>query len=128
MIYPDLAAGTDAALLFLRLCLSLPLASSGWRHARQPEQRGEDIGLAPAATLALGVVEVVAALMLVVGLGVQIAAVAVVAVMAGALQRKIFVWGTGLWGEKREGWYYEVLYVACAVVLLTTGGGSLGLT
>jgi len=44
------------------------------------------------------------------------------------IQKKMFVWKTGFWGEKGQGWYYDLLYLVCNLVILTTGGGALVIT
>jgi putative oxidoreductase len=43
--------------------------------------------------------------------------------MAGAIQKKIFVWHTGFWGKHSDGWHYDLLFVAMNLVIATTGGG-----
>lgn len=126
MIFPELAGLSDLALLILRLLIAAIFASSGWSHARNPRERAESVGLPVPATFVLGVVEVVGAALLVLGLWVQVAAAALMAVMAGALYKKIFVWKKGFWGEG-DGWYYDLLYAACNFVFLTVGPGSIAL-
>lgn len=44
-------------------------------------------------------------------------------IMLGAIQRKIFVWRTGFWGEKSYGWHYDLTFVVMNLVILFTGGG-----
>ena len=127
MIVPALAEYGPLALFLLRLWIALLFGTSGWAHARKPRERAESVGLPPALTLALGILEMGAAILLVVGLWDQLAALAIILIMLGAIQKKVFVWKTGFWGEGASGWYYEVLYLLCALVILTTGGGSIGL-
>jgi len=54
--------------------------------------------------------------------------------MLGAIQKKIFVWHTGFWGERTYGWHYDLVFVAMNLVIgycsdravpviVTTGGG-----
>ena len=43
--------------------------------------------------------------------------------MLGAIQKKIFVWHTGFWGERTDGWHYDLVFVAMNLVIVTTGGG-----
>lgn len=49
--------------------------------------------------------------------------VAAVLVMLGAIQKKIFVWRTGFWGERSSGWHYDLLLAVASLVIATTGGG-----
>ncbi|MGH7572161.1 MAG: DoxX family protein [Gemmatimonadota bacterium] len=71
--------------------------------------------------------ELGAAALLVLGLWDQLAALAIIGVMLGAIGKKALVWKTGFWGEGSTGWYYDALYLICALVILTTGGGAIGI-
>jgi putative oxidoreductase len=53
----------------------------------------------------------------------QFAALGLILIMLGAIQKKIFVWHTGFWGKASDGWHYDLLFVAMALVIATTGGG-----
>lgn len=128
MIFPGLAGLTDSALLLLRVMIAAIFGTSGWSHMTKPKERAESIGMSPAFTLALGVVEVLGAVSLVLGIYPQIGAILLIGVMLGAIQKKMFVWKTGFWGEEGQGWYYDVLYLVCSLVILTTGGGGLTIT
>lgn len=127
MIYPLPEVATAVALLLLRWMIAAVFATSGWSHFRNPAERGESIGLSPGAARLLSVVELLGATLLAVGLWDQIAAAALIVVMLGALHRKIFVWGVTFWGEDSNGWYYDLLYLVCNLVILATGGGAIGL-
>ena len=127
MIVLELAEYSDVALFLLRIWIAILFGTSGWAHARNPRERGESVGLPPGPTFVLGIVELAAALLLVIGFWDQVAALALILVMLGAIRKKALVWKTGFWGEGATGWYYEVLYLLCALVILTTSGGSIGL-
>jgi len=43
--------------------------------------------------------------------------------MLGAIQKKIFVWHTGFWGEKGNGWHYDLMLVVMNLVIMFTDGG-----
>jgi putative oxidoreductase len=43
----------------------------------------------------------------------------------GAIQKKLFVWHTGFWGDKTYGWHYDLVFLVANLVSLTTGGGRL---
>jgi putative oxidoreductase len=73
----------------------------------------------------LGFAELAASLGVAFGVLAQVAALGLIAVMAGAIQRKIFVWHIGFWGEKTYGWHYDLTYLVANLVILTTGGGRL---
>lgn len=125
MVFPALAALTDLALLLLRLLLAALFGTSGWAHATRPAERGESIGMSPGVTRVLGIVELVGAASLALGIFAQVGAILLIGVMLGAIQKKAFVWETGFWGDEGQGWFYDLLYLVCCLVILTTGGGSL---
>ena len=53
----------------------------------------------------------------------QLAAIGLILVMLGAIQKKIFVWKTGFWGERNSGWHYDSMLVVMNLVIATTAGG-----
>ncbi|HUG40678.1 MAG TPA: DoxX family protein [Longimicrobiales bacterium] len=128
MLIPELGALADVALLLLRLMIAAIFGTSGWSHVTRPKERAASIEMSPAFTLALGVVELVGATSLVLGLYPQIGAVLLIGVMLGAIHKKMFAWKTGFWGKEGQGWYYDLLYLVCNLVILTTGGGAITLT
>lgn len=127
MLFPQLGALGDLALFLLRLLIAALFATSGWSHLTKPAERGESIGMPAPVTFVIGAVELLAAIALVLGVFMQIAALLLIGVMLGAIYKKAFVWKTGFWGEDSKGWYYELLYLACNLVFLTIGAGSIAL-
>ena len=123
MQLPWLLQFSDAALLFLRLLVGLVFVTSGWRHAKDPVTRAKSIGMSPGFTRFLGIAELAGGLGVALGVLTQIAALGLILIMLGAIQRKIFVWKTGFWGKAADGWHYDLLFVATNLVIATTGGG-----
>lgn len=128
MLIPELAALADLALLLLRLMIAAIFATSGWAHATKPKERAESIKMSPRFTLVLGIAELAGATSVAIGIYPQIGAFLLMGVMLGAIQKKMFAWKTGFWGDKGQGWYYDLLYLVCSLVILTTGGGALTIT
>jgi putative oxidoreductase len=125
MLFPALARYGDWALLALRLVVAAVFFSSGLSHVRDPKKRGESIGAGPAFTRFLGVAEIAGALGVATGVLIQPAALGLILIMLGAIQKKIFVWKTSFWGEKASGWHYDLMLVVMNLVLLTLGGGRI---
>jgi putative oxidoreductase len=125
VIWPELASWTDWSLLALRLMVAVVFFNSGLGHARDPKGRGQGIGMSRGFTLFLGIAEMAGALGVATGVLIQPAAIGLILVMLGAIQKKIFVWKTGFWGEKTPGWHYDLMLVVVNFVLLTAGGGRL---
>jgi putative oxidoreductase len=127
-VFPQLLKLNDAALLLLRVVVAVVFFESGRRHAADPVGRAASIGLSPGFTRFLGVGEMAAALGVGLGVLTQVAALGLILIMLGAIQKKVFVWHTGFWGEKTYGWHYDLTYLVASLVILTTGGGRLVLT
>ena len=123
MRLPWLYPFTDLALLIMRLLVGWVFIWSGWSHAKDPVARGKSIGLSPGVTRFLGVAEFAGGLGVALGVLTQVAALGLIFVMLGAIQRKIFVWHTGFWGKSSDRWHYDLLFVAMNLVIATTGGG-----
>ncbi len=123
MQLPWLLQFSDAALLFLRLLVGLVFITSGWSHAKDPVTRGKSIGLSPGVTRFLGLAEMAGGLGVALGVLTQIAALGLILIMLGAIQKKILVWKTGFWGKASDGWHYDLLFVAMCLVIATSGGG-----
>lgn len=123
MQIPGLYQFSDLALLFMRLLVGLVFISSGWRHVKDPVTRGKSIGLSPGFTRFIGSAELAGGLGVALGVLTQIAALGLILIMLGAIQKKIFVWHTGFWGKASDGWHYDLLFVAMCLVIATTGGG-----
>jgi putative oxidoreductase len=115
--------GVDVALLCLRLVVAAVFFESGRRHAKDPVGRAASIGLSPGVTRILGWGEMAAALGVGLGVLTQIAALGLMAISLGAIQKKLFVWHTGFWGEQTYGWHYDLLFLVANLVILMTGGG-----
>jgi putative oxidoreductase len=124
-MFPQLLRFSDVALLCLRLLVAVVFFESGRRHASDPVGRAASIGLSPGVTRVLGWAEVAAALSVALGVLTQVAALGLILIMLGAIQKKLFVWHIGFWGEQTYGWHYDLLFVVANLVILTTGGGRL---
>lgn len=126
MAHPALANFTDEALLLLRLMIALVFFTSGWKHATDPEMRSKSIEMSTGFTRFLGIVECAGALGVLFGVLTQFAALGLVLIMLGSIQRKMFKWKTGFWGKTgTDGWSYDSMMVVMNLVVATTGGGAL---
>jgi putative oxidoreductase len=128
MIFRQLTQFTDVALLLLRVMVGIVFITSGWKHLKDPEARSKDIGMSKGFTIFLGAAEVAGSLGVIFGVLTQLAAAGLILLMLGAIQKKIFVWRTGFWGESgTNGWSYDTMLVVISLVIVTTGGGNLSL-
>jgi putative oxidoreductase len=129
MTFPQLTRFSDVALLLLRLMVGAVFITSGYKHLKDPEARSKDIGMSKSFTAFLGAAELAGGLGVISGVFAQLAAIGLILVMLGAIQKKIFAWHTGFWGKSgTNGWSYDTMLVVMNLVIVTTGGGNLSLT
>ena len=114
---------SDLALLLMRLLVGLVFVTSGWNHFKDPVGRGKSIGFGQGFTRFLGLAELAGGLGVALGILTQVAALGLILVMAGAIQKKILVWKTGFWGKHSDGWHYDLMLVVMCLVIMTSGGG-----
>jgi putative oxidoreductase len=122
-MFQQLAQFTDLGILLLRLMVALVFVTSGWSHVTKADERSKSIGMSKAATLFIGIAEIAGGLGVAFGVLTQLAAAGLILIMLGAIQKKIFVWHTGFWGEKSYGWHYDLMFVVMNLVILFTNGG-----
>lgn len=122
-MFPQLARFTDLGLLLLRLMVGLVFITSGYSHLKDAEARSKSIGMSKSFTIFLGMAEVAGALGLAFGVLTQLAAFGLILLILGAIQKKIFSWHTGFWGDKAYGWHYDLLFVLVNLLIAFTDGG-----
>ena len=123
-MFPQLSHLTDLSLLLLRLMVAAAFVTSGLSHIKHAKDRSKSIGMSPSFTSFLGVVELAGGLGVALGVFTQLAAAGLILIMLGAIQKKIFVWHTGFWGEKSSGWHYDLMLTLMNVVIACTDGGK----
>ena len=122
-MFPQLYQFADFGFLALRLMVAVVFIASGWSHVTKAEERSKSIGMSKGFTTFLGAAEVAGGLGVAFGFLTQLATLGLILIMLGAIQKKIFVWHTGFWGEKGLGWHYDLIFVVMNLVILFTDGG-----
>jgi putative oxidoreductase len=121
--FPSLLSLQDLALFVLRLVIAIVFGASGYFDLKDPVGRAKSVELSPPATTALGVAEVLGSLGVLTGVLIQPAAIGLILIGLGAIQKKVFAWKTGFWGEKASGWHYDVMLMSMNLVVIATAGG-----
>jgi len=127
-MFPALFRFTDLGILLLRLMVGLIFVTSGYSHVKNPAERAKSIEMSKGFTLFLGIAELAGGLGIAAGVLTQLAAFGLILIMLGAIQKKIFAWHTGFWGEKSSGWHYDLMIVLMNLVIAFTNGGRYVLT
>jgi putative oxidoreductase len=119
--FPQLLRYADLSLLLLRLMVGLVFITSGVNHLKDPAGRSKSIEMSKGFTIFLGIGEVCGGLGVVFGVLAQLAAIGLILIMLGAIQKKIFAWHLKFWAS--NGWHYDLMLVVMNLVILCTGGG-----
>jgi putative oxidoreductase len=119
----DLHAGTDYALVLLRVMAGAIVGSSGYGDLKSPDERSKSIEMSKPFTLFLGVAELAGAAGIVLGILTQLAAIGLILILLGAIQKKLVVWKTGFWGKDGMGWNYDLTIISMLLVIVFTDGG-----
>lgn len=71
-------------------------------------------------------VEFLSALAMILGIGAQYAAIAIMALMLGTMRLHIFKWKSPYWAAS-GGWEYDLMLFAFAFIILTFGAGNVAI-
>jgi len=115
---------TDYGLLFLRIMVGATYINSGYRDLKDPDARSKSIEMSKGFIIFLAVAEIAGGAGVILGVLQQLAAIGLVLIMLGAIQKKIFVWKTGFWGNDGFGWSYELTLISMLLIILFTDGGK----
>ena len=114
---------TDYALVLLRVMAGLVYADSGFKGLKDPDERSKSIEMPKSFTLLLSAAELAGGVGVIAGVFPQFAALGLILIMLGAIQKKAFVWKTGFWGKDGLGWSYDLTLISMLAVILCTDGG-----
>jgi putative oxidoreductase len=121
----DLTPFTDYGILFLRVMAGAVYIDSGYNDLKDPAARSKGLGIPKGFAIFLGAAELAGGAAIVAGVFQQLAAIGLILIMLGAIQKKLFVWKTGFWGKDGLGWSYELMLTSMLLVILFTDGGRI---
>jgi putative oxidoreductase len=102
--------------------VGLTYAMAGYRDLTSPDSPDKGHGMPKGFMTFISIAEIAGAAGLILGVLQQLAAIGLIIIMLGAIQKKIFDWKTGFYGNG-SGWYYDTTLVSMLVVILFTDGG-----
>lgn len=120
-MFPTLLAWSPWGLLALRLAVGFVFLPHGLGKLKNPKAMAQGMGWSTAAGAFLGFVETASALLLIVGLLTQLAALLLAVVMIGALYYKIVKWHKKFMGE--NGWELDLALLGANIALALGGAG-----
>lgn len=77
--------------------------------------------------LGVGIVESIAALMVLSGLWLQLGALVLAVIMLGAIYFKVSKWKIPFSIQTNTGWEFDFILLFASIAILLTGGGSIGI-
>src|SRR5207245_7732010 len=125
ILFPALLRFSDVGLLLLRLMVAVVFLDSGWNHLKNPVERSKSIGASPRFTMFLGTAEVAGSIGVALGVLTQLAAIGLILIMLGGIQKKVFVWKIGFWCGRDYGWHDALMLGVMHLVIITTVRGQL---
>ena len=115
----------DVGLFLLRSAITVIFIYHGMPKILKPQGMAQGMGVSPSVVILLGLVEVVSAVGLILGIYTQFFALLLAMVMVGAMKMKSINWGVPFSAMDKTGWEFDfILFISC-VVLLLGGGGTI---
>ena len=109
----------DFGLLILRVVLAVVFLYHGGAKLFKKE--------IPASFRALGMLEVLGGISVLIGLLTEISSIGFAVIMLGAIYFKIFKWKISFYSEKSTGWEFDLVLLAMALALFVFGPGNFSL-
>lgn len=114
----------NLAFLVLRLGIGVVFVYHGLLKLLNAAGIAQAVGMSNTLVLILGIVEILAGLLVVLGILVRYAALVLVLVMIGALYFKIFVWRIPFIAANTTGWELDLILLTANLALVLTRGGD----
>ena len=125
----ELTQVADTGLYILRLIVGLIFIYHAVPKLRDSKGMAKMMGKENAVPMimALGLVELLSALGLILGLYIALSAILLSIVMVGAITMKITKWQSPFSAMDKTGWEFDLILLGANIAILTTGGGSIAL-
>ena len=115
----------DFGLFAMRLYLGLLFAYSGQKKLRGLQGFARHNGLPVWLALIVVLFELVGGIGVLLGVYTQVAALMIMGIMVGSIFFHTVKWKSKFWAQDK-GWEYDLMLLLMALVVLLSGGGSLG--
>ena len=123
----SLQAYHDWGLLALRVVVAIIFIYHAWPKLKMPEAMAQGMNWSKGAVRLLGLVEMLGALGVGLGINTQWAALLLGLVMIGAIKYKFLKWHTPFSAHDKMGWEFDLILLASALFILLHGAGEFAL-
>lgn len=117
----------NIGLFILRLAVAIIFIYHAWPKLKNAKVMAQMMGLPAGAVLALGLVELVASIGLIIGFYIQLSALLLAIVMVGAIKMKKMKWRVPFAAMDKTGWEFDLILLAASIAILLGGGGTIGI-
>ncbi|MBI2551307.1 DoxX family protein [Candidatus Uhrbacteria bacterium] len=124
--FTPVAFNPDLGLYFLRLAVGAVFLFHGWMKLVNVSAAAKGMGMKAGNVFVIGAIELLGALMLIIGYSVQLAAFLLAIILVGAVYYKISKWKVPFYSNKSTGYEFDLVMLASCLAILLTGGGSIG--
>ncbi|NOS67129.1 MAG: DoxX family protein [Candidatus Peribacteraceae bacterium] len=118
---------TPWTMLFLRIALGAIFLTHGMPKVKAPQAMAAGMGMSSGMVTLVGLVEVVGAISLILGLFTSLGALGLAVIMIGAIYYKINAWKVPFSEMGKMGWEFDLILLAAALLLMTSGAGPMSL-
>lgn len=117
----------DIGLLILRLVVAIVFFYHALPKLKNTQGMAQMVGMPAPMVGMLGLIELLGALALALGVYAPIAALVLGLVMIGAIGLKVMKWHIGFAASDKTGWEFDLVLLAANLAILLTGGGAISL-
>ncbi len=126
-MFEQLIQYNNAGLLVLRLAVAVIFIYHAMPKLKDAKGMAQMIGMPAGMIFMLGAAELLSSIGLVLGIYTQLAALILAIVMIGAIGMKTIKGGAPFAAMDKTGWEFDLILLAANIVLLTHGGGTIGI-
>lgn len=126
-MFEQLMQYNNIGLLVLRLSVAAIFLYHAMPKLTNAKGMAQMVGMPAVMILALGAVELLSSVGLVIGFYTQLAALLLGIVMVGAIGMKVMKWGAPFAAMDKTGWEFDLILLAANIAILLGGGGTIGI-
>jgi len=112
-------------MLLLRVALGAIFLVHGMPKLKMAHKLASMLEMSSGMVTLVGLIETVGAIAVLIGLFTPLGALGLAVIMVGALHYKINKWHVPFTAMEKMGWEFDLILLAAALLLMTTGAGPL---
>ena len=120
-MFEQLTQYSNLGFFILRLAIAIVFIYHALPKLKSPKGMAQGLGWQPAMVVALGLVEFLSSIALVIGIRIQLASLLLSIVMIGAIWHKIKKWHVPFYSKTAMGWEFDFILLAANIFILLNG-------